>query len=214
MIPMGYLNPSPQPQDPQMLNHAYPTIFYGWPSQAVSGHEYPHSEGRPDIISGGQEPHEEAPDGLPQPDVVINQPKEPLYMNENSKEEQLPLYANEQLVTHECSTQSDEHVEGEAVQSYSNNNFPRGSSLPPMICDELATLKRGVPKDLSIFAPSDPISGAPKAPPRSRRGSTLSLNVASSTSDLAGLVERFHDLKRTLDKLKTGEEQGQQQVGC
>lgn len=69
------------------------------------------------------------------------------------------------------------------VEAQNRGRFPRGASLPPMLCDEMTK--------------------PPLAPPRSRRGSTLSLNKSSQSVHMLGLADRLEHFQTKLDAMKS-----------
>jgi len=224
MLPMALYPPTPQQGDPPgqqvpvQQPMMYPAMFFlrppqmggglqsfpvGWPARPPSDYSEIHFGGaRPDLLVASAQPKVEVSPVVVQPDVVQQRPAaqgEPFYTNDVSE----PLYVNNTPPPPERPATADpgpRRVDDEQPM-YANDqergSFPRGASLPPMVCDEL------------FFAPpnADP-DHRPAAPPRSRRGSTLSMaavGAADSSLDLTGLVQRFQDLKRSVDALKIGE---------
>ncbi len=132
----------------------------------------------------------------------------PLYMNHEQQQQQQQQQQEQQPEQQQQPTYANEPIYNEIDEdpqppTYANESdrFPRGASLPPIFCDELALRRSG--------------RATPVAPPRSRRGSRLSLDRASNASlDMAGLVERFHDLKESVDKLKIGGKEQAEKKGA
>ncbi|XP_059093166.1 uncharacterized protein LOC131888343 isoform X2 [Tigriopus californicus] len=175
----------------QAFNPMYPPMFFGYPSpygaNAMDMNHYPMmSMGPPDVIVSEDMqanthmlPMDQSQNQVQQPDVV-QASQDPTYMNDSdvhhsiasTYENNQPTYANE--LVPEASTKE--------APSYMNNVLPRGVSVPPVFNDES--------------------SSSPIPPPRSRRGSQLSLNKSTHSLNMMGLEESVRNLKETMQLLK------------
>ena len=176
MMPMSMGQPAPSVKaesdyaDVQPIGGT-PDLVASKPVEIGSSSQENRTQVKPDVIKGSDEP------------MYMNEAEireEPRYMNSGTKDDMdlnQPTYANENPYD---------------IPSYANepSRFPRGASLPPMFCDELAD-------SLGIG------SGGPVPPPRSRRSSMLSLNKSTHSLNFAGLSETASKLQQTIADLKS-----------
>ena len=196
--PSDYSDVSVRPPPPPPWHQ--PDLVSNWhrqvgPSSAVASSQAKEDSApasAPDVIKmeGGERQEEHL--YMNDEELKGSSSTEPTYQNELEVKQQQPLYEN-QSELEDQQQQQPTYANEDDDRHRSPPRFPRGASLPPMFCDELAA--------------SSPGAAPPVAPPRSRRGSRLSLDRSSTQSvNLAGLVERFEDLKASVDKLKIAKE--------